>query len=204
MRDPISLTRRQREIYEHLLRQHQAGETPPGLQALCQQLGLRSRGSLHKHIQALVEAGLVAPMHGRQRGVRVLPEHQDSTTATLPVLGSIAAGLPLDAVVDNESLAVPSSLLKKGPHFVLRVSGDSMQGAGILDGDWVVVQQSDTARNGEIVVALIDGSEVTLKRIEQSATQLTLHAENPDYSSQNFAPDRVAVQGRVVAQMRRY
>lgn len=205
------LTRRQQEILDFLRRHAQSFEHPPTLDELCRALGLASRGSLHKHIRALVEAGLVEPMQGRQRGVRLTArawaEEADRTPAeedALPWLGTIAAGRPLEAVENPESVQVPSWLRTRGRCYVLKVRGDSMIEDGILDGDWVVVEQRETARNGEIVVALIDGWEATLKRIEQHPDRVVLHPANSALEPMIYEPHRVQIRGVVVGQMRRY
>jgi len=195
------LTRRQREIHEYLLAH--VDEPPPSLDELAQGLGMRSRGSLHRHIQALVDAGLVEPMDGKKRGVR-LASSRDEGKDELPLLGRIAAGQPIAALPQPETFEVPSQLRRDRPCYVLEVDGDSMIDEGIFDGDWVVVEQRDRADNGELVVALIDGEEATLKRIEQRADKVILHPANADHAPQEYRPEQVAIQGVVVSQMRRY
>jgi repressor LexA len=198
-----ALTRRQRSILEYLRATRDARAHPPTLDELCRALGLSSRGSMHKHIQALVAAGYVEPLSGKQRGVR-LRARDEAHAATLPLLGRIAAGHPIEALENPEDLEVPSQLRGRGRCYVLQVDGDSMIDEGILDGDWVVVEQRDQASNGEIVVALIDGEEATLKRIEQTPDACILHPANSDLAPLRFAPGRVRIQGVVVGQMRAY
>lgn len=198
------LTARQRDVLEFLRDAAREGEAP-GLDAICRGLGLRSRGSLHKHIQALVEAELVESPEGRHRGIRLTRAGLgDVEDPGLPLLGRIAAGRPIEAMENDRHIPVPPALRGAGPCYVLEVHGDSMRDEGILDGDWVVVEQRDQARNGELVVALVDGGEATLKRIEQRPGMVRLHAANPDYTAMEYAPDRVRIQGVVVGQMRRY
>jgi len=198
-----ALTRRQQAILDYL-RESQLRQThPPTLDELCSALGLRSRGSMHKHVTALVEAGYVEPLSGKQRGVR-LSEAKEDDPSTLPLLGRIAAGRPIEAVQDSQELEVPRQLRGKGRCYVLQVRGDSMIDDGILDGDWVVIEQRDYARDGEIVVALIDGEDATLKRIEQRPDVCILHPANSDLEPQHYAPGRVNIQGVVVGQMRAY
>jgi repressor LexA len=199
-----SLTRRQRSILEYLRENRERQAHPPTLDELCQALGLRSRGSMHKHVQALVSAGLVEPLSGRQRGVRLCEPQRDNPGLTLPLLGRIAAGRPIEAIEDTQELEVPQQLRGRGRCYVLQVRGDSMVDEGILDGDWVVVEQRDDARDGDIVVALIDGEEATLKRIEQTADACILHAANPRMAALRYAPGRVRIQGVVKGQMRAY
>jgi repressor LexA len=198
-----ALTRRQRAILEHLREGRELQAHPPTLDELCRELGMRSRGSLHKHIQALVKAGHVEPLSGKQRGVR-LREPGQTHLASLPLLGRIAAGHPIEALENPQALEVPEQLRGKGRCYVLQVRGDSMIDEGILDGDWVVIEQRDHASDGEIVVALIDGEEATLKRIEQTPSACILHPANPKLAPLSYAPERVRIQGVVTGQMRAY
>jgi repressor LexA len=156
---------------------------------------------LHKQIQALVDAGLVEPMNNQRRGVRLVQEGDDSS---LPLLGYIAAGQPIEAIEQQATIQVPDLLRTGKPCYVLQVRGDSMIEDGILDGDHIIVEQRDQARNGDIVVALIDGNDATLKRIEQKPGEVILHPANPSMSPMHFSPDQVVVQGILVGQMRRY
>jgi repressor LexA len=198
-----ALTRRQQAILEYLRESQLRHTHPPTLDELCSALGLRSRGSMHKHVTALVQAGYVEPLSGKQRGVR-LSEAKEDDPSTLPLLGRIAAGRPIEAVQDSQELEVPRQLRGKGRCYVLQVRGDSMIDDGILDDDWVVIEQRDYARDGEIVVALIDGEDATLKRIEQRPDVCILHPANSDLEPQHYAPGRVNIQGVVVGQMRAY
>jgi repressor LexA len=204
----MALTRRQQEILDQLRRRQGEGEPPPTLDELCAWLGLRSRGSLHKHIQALVAAGLVEPLHGQHRGVRLVPvpkrDPETERDDLLPLLGRIAAGRPIEAVAQPEHIEVPAHLRTSRPCYVLQVAGDSLCEAGILDGDYVVIEQRDHARNGEIVVALIQGEEVTLKRILQEPGRVLLCPENSAMQAMEYQPDEVQIQGVLVGQMRRY
>jgi repressor LexA len=132
-----------------------------------------------------------------------LPESRD--TMPVPVMGRIAAGVPI-AAIQNQShiLHVPIDLVSGGEHFALEVRGDSMIEAGILDGDTVVIKRSDSADSGDIIVALVDDEEATLKRLRKKGASIALEAANPAYETRIFGPDRVRIQGRLVALMRRY
>lgn len=128
-----------------------------------------------------------------------------SDTVAVPLVGKIAAGTPIEALQDNSTMVdVPPSLLKSGTHYALNVEGDSMIEAGILDGDTVLIQQCDTASNGEIVVALVDDNEATLKRLRRKGETVALEAANPAYETRIFGPDRVKVQGKLVGLLRFY
>lgn len=198
-----ALTRRQREIYHYLVTH--ADGPPPSLDELAGALGMTSRGSLHRHIQGLVDAGLVEPMQGRKRGVRLTESARgDEEEEGLPLLGRIAAGQPIEALPQPERFDVPPQLRRDRPSYVLQVEGDSMIAEGIFDGDWVVVEERQAAENGEVVVALIDGEEATLKRIEQTPQGVTLHPANSAHHPQHYSAARVTIQGVVISQMRRY
>ena len=200
----VHLTRRQADVLAWLEEHRRRGGRPPRLDDICRGLRLRSRGSLHKHVQALVDAGFVEPMRGRRRGVRLRSE---PAAGEVPLAGTIVAGRPIEAVEEPESLEVPALLRSDRPCFALRVRGDSMIGDGILDGDIVIVERREEARDGEIVVAIIDGAEATLKRLGILAgppPEVELRPANPDMETLRYAPDRVRVTGVVTGQMRSY
>jgi len=211
---PATLTRRQQEIYDFLRDHLDDFPHPPTLDELCAALGLKSRGSLHKQIQALIEAGLVEPMNNLRRGIRLAESEMPAAAANdagmagddldLPLYGRIAAGRPIEAIANQETIQVPPNLRTTRPCYVLEVKGDSMIEEGILDGDWVVIEQRDHARNGEIVVALVDGEEATLKRIEQTPGQVVLHPANSSMQPMRYLPEQVHIQGVLVGQMRSY
>lgn len=123
----------------------------------------------------------------------------------LPVLGRIAAGTPIEAIQHEvDRIAAPKAMLKSGDHYILEVQGESMIEAGIHDGDYAVIQRSSDAQNGDIVVALVDGEEATLKRIRKKGGSIALEAANPAFETRIYGPDRVAVQGKLVGLMRKY
>lgn len=203
-----ALTRRQREIFDFLRDNHETFPHPPTLDELCAALGMASRGSLHKHISALINAGLVESFAGhKQGGIRLTSQAQRDYVAcehALPFVGRIAAGQPIEALENINYVAVPEMLKSDKPCYVLQVKGDSMIEAGIYDGDWVVIEQRSYASNGEIVVALIDGSEATLKYIEQSHNKVTLLPANASMKALHYLPEQVEIQGVLVGQMRSY
>ena len=134
------------------------------------------------------------------------PVAPDVAAAELPLYGRIAAGTPIEALRDQSTtVGVPANMLSRGSeHYALEVAGDSMIDAGILDGDTVIIQRSDTAENGAVVVALIDNEEVTLKRLRRRGASIALEPANKAYETRIFGPDRVKIQGRLVALMRRF
>jgi repressor LexA len=138
-------------------------------------------------------------------GARPVPVSEGGGVVSLPLYGRIAAGTPIESLRDHSTqVEVPPHLVRSGDHYALEVVGDSMVGAGIQDGDIVVIQRCDLAENGAIVVALVDDNEVTLKRLRCKGATLALEAANPEYETRIFGPNRVKVQGRLVGLMRRY
>jgi repressor LexA len=138
-------------------------------------------------------------------GLRSVPPSPANDVRELPLLGKIAAGTPIAAIQhERDRLPVPESMLGKGDHYVLEIEGDSMIEAGILNGDLVVIRKGDTAQNGEIVVALVEGEEATLKRLRRKGGSIALEPANRNYETRIFGPDQVEVQGKLVGLIRRY
>jgi repressor LexA len=131
--------------------------------------------------------------------------NDDAAGVSVPVMGRIAAGVPIDAIqLQTHSIAVPPEMLSGGDHYALEVKGDSMIEAGILDGDTVIIRNANTANPGEIIVALVDDEEATLKRFRRKGASIALEAANPAYETRIFGPDRIKVQGKLVGLIRRY
>jgi repressor LexA len=190
-------------------------------------LDLASKSGIHRLITALEERGFLRRLPHRARALEVLKLPDSAAPAApprgrtnfrpsvvsadarenegVPILGRIAAGAPIEAI-QNEigRIAAPPDLLTSGEHFALEVKGDSMIGAGILDGDVVILKRGDTADSGDIVVALVDAEEATLKRLRKRGNSIALEAANPAYETRIFGPDRVRIQGKLVAMIRRY
>lgn len=164
--------------------------------------GLAARG--RGFAPAVVEGGLgKVPPPSVERDAPA--EAANSNSVAIPVMGRIAAGTPISAIQNHShSIQVPVELLSKGEHFALEVRGDSMIEAGILDGDTVLIRKTDTADTGDIVVALIDDEEATLKRLRRKGASIALEAANPAYETRIFGPDRVTIQGRLVGLIRQY
>jgi len=202
--DSMTLTDRQKQVYDFICayaRQH--GRTPK-LREIAEYLGIRSRGSVHRYVQALAQAGLIEIEAERARGIRLLQDTEPGNRFTLPLLGRIAAGLPIEAIPDQDEVDLSEFFIRPN-RFVLKVTGDSMIEAGILDGDMVVVEQASTAHDGDIVVALIDREEATLKTFRRNADKsISLVPSNSSMKTMRYAAERVQVQGVVVGQMRSY
>jgi repressor LexA len=205
----LTLTRKQQEIFDFLLQNQDNFTHPPTLEELCASLGVKSRGSLHAHIKALIDANLIVAPERKQRGIRLTEyakQYQDEvyTQNSLPFVGTIAAGRPIEAVETIAHMAVPDQLKTEKPCYVLKIKGDSMIEQGIFDGDWVVIEQRSYARNGEIVVALVNKSEATLKFIEQYPHETLLIPANVEMEAMRYRPEQVEIQGVLVGQMRSY
>ena len=139
------------------------------------------------------------------RSRRASNDDDATASVSIPVMGRIAAGVPIDAIQhQTHSIAVPPEMLAAGDHYALEVRGDSMIEAGILDGDTVIIRNTNTANPGEIIVALVDDQEATLKRFRRKGASIALEAANPAYETRIFGPDRVKVQGKLVGLIRRY
>jgi len=195
------LTDRERQVYDFVQAYARRHGVAPKLKEIAAYLGITSRGVVHRYLRAVEAQGLIAIEPEVTRGVRL---RHTARTNMLPVLGRIAAGLPIEAIPDETEIDLSEFFM--GPNrFVLRVAGDSMIEAGILDGDMVIVESRNTAHNGEIVVALIDREQATLKYFQRNADgSITLKPANRALKPMRFAAERVAIQGAVVGQMRSY
>jgi repressor LexA len=222
------LTRKQHELICFI--EDRLAETgiSPSFEEMKEALGLKSKSGVHRLISALEERGFLKRLPNRARALEVVrnPERgaktaQDNVVAfppraaprpapvandiiELPLHGRIAAGVPIEAFEDSAQLAVPAALLGPGDHYALEVSGDSMVEAGILDGDYALVQRAETARDGEIVVALVDGQDATLKYFRRDGRNVRLDPANGAYEPQVYEAHRVMVQGRLAGLLRRY
>ena len=213
------LTDRERQVYDFVRAYARRHGVPPKLREIATHLGIRSRGTVHRYLRAIEAEGLIAIEPEVARGVRLASAARTGSEpgtvtgkrpaapggrATLPVLGRIAAGLPIEAIPDQTEIDLSEFFM--GPNrFVLRVAGESMIEAGILDGDMVICESRATARSGDIVVALIDRDEATLKTLQRNADgSVTLIPANRSMTPMRYAAERITIQGVVVGQMRSY
>jgi repressor LexA len=192
----------------------------PSFDEMREALELKSKSGVHRLISALEERGFIRRLPNRARALEVLklPETRAATvtpirpavpaaandTMEIPLHGRIAAGTPIEALQGTETFAVPAALLGPGEHYALEVAGDSMVEEGILDGDFALIRKVDTARDGEIVVALIDNEEATLKTFRREGNMVRLDPANRQYEPQRYDPRRVQIQGRLAGLIRRY
>ncbi len=200
----MPLTDRQQKTYDFLCAYIAHHGVSPKLREIADHLGIQSRGTVHRYLSALVEAGLIAVVTDRARGIELLGAEGEFRRFTLPLVGRIAAGLPIEAIPDHDEIDLSEFFIRPN-RFVLKVTGESMIEAGILDGDMVVVEKSSTAGDGEIVVALINNEEATLKYLRRNADRsITLEPANREFKPMRYPADRVQIQGIVVGQFRSY
>ena len=227
------LTRKQLDLLEFIHKRLQDVGVPPSFDEMKDELNLRSKSGIHRMITALEERGFIRRLPHRARAIEIvkLPEALEKKTGftprvidgdrrappaaamavearalELPVMGRIAAGVPIEAISEvSHHVAVPGTMLRSGAnHYALEVKGDSMIDAGINDGDVVVIREGSTAENGDIVVAIVEGNEATLKRFRRKGNAIALEAANPAYETRVFREDQVKVQGRLVGLIRTY
>ena len=227
------LTAKQHELVRFIQQKLEQTGISPSFEEMKEALDLKSKSGVHRLISALEERGFIRRLPNRARALEVLKGPEDAVAAPrggrpandagamgramprsapqpandvieLPLHGRIAAGVPIEAIEGQATLPVPAALLGPGDHYALEVSGDSMIEAGILDGDYALVRRTDSARDGEIVVALVDNEEATLKYLRRENGMIRLDPANGAYDPQIYAPSRVAVQGKLAGLLRRY
>jgi repressor LexA len=200
----MELTDRQREVLDFIERYIAIHTIPPKLQEIASGIGIASRGVAHRYVQALCDAGYLATGKGEHRGIRLLRSNPHRPESTLPMLGRIAAGKPIEAIPGQDDLDLTEFF--GSSNFAIQVKGSSMIEAGILDGDTVIIEFRETASNGDIVVALIDESETTLKRFQRSqgGKYIKLIPENTEMEPMVYESERIRIQGVLIGQLRRY
>jgi repressor LexA len=222
------LTAKQHELLRFIQQRLEETGISPSFEEMKEALDLKSKSGVHRLISALEERGFLRRLPNRARALEVVRQPEDVTPARskgslaqmpaprraaveaandvieLPLHGRIAAGAPIEALEGQSTLPVPAALLGPGEHFALEVSGDSMIEAGILDGDYALVRRTDTARDGEIVVALVRGEEATLKYLRRERGLVRLDPANAAYEPQYYRPEEVQVQGKLAGLLRRY
>ena len=200
----MALTRRQREIYDFITDFVAQQGYSPSLEEIGAAFGLSSVATVHKHVQHLVDKGFLRKAWNRSRSVEPVEPSQAATVA-LPLLGTVAAGAPIEAVEVNERYDVPAELVPRGAScFALRVRGDSMIEEQIRDGDVVVVESRPEARDGETVVALVRGHDATLKKLYRDGSRVRLQPANPTLQPIHVPAAEVEVRGVVRGLVRRY
>ncbi len=199
----MGLTPRQAEILAFVTAYAEERGFAPTLQEIGNRFGLSSVATVHKHVRHLVDKGyLKRERRNASRDIEVVGDH--GGLATIPLLGTVAAGRPIEALAEHEELRVPEEWLGKGRTYALKVRGDSMIDEQIRSGDTVVVEARETARNGETVIALVDGESVTVKQYFREGAVIRLQPANPAVPVMRFPEERVVIQGVVVGVLRRY
>ncbi len=223
------LTKKQYELLLFINERLKETGVSPSFDEMKEALNLKSKSGIHRLITALEERGFIKRLAHRARALEVvkLPDTMassmsaptrhatsaanapqaanDDNAVTVSVMGRIAAGTPIEALQEEvNQISVPIEMMRSGDHYALEVHGDSMIDAGIFDGDTAIIQSGATADNGEIVVALVEGHEATLKRLRRKGEMIALEAANPAYETRIFRADQVRVQGRLVGLMRKY
>jgi repressor LexA len=201
----MALTKRQRQVLDVVEELIDANGYSPSLEEIGERLGLSSVATVHKHISHLVQKGYVQRAWNQNRSIELVDAGKGRGAMQLPLSGTIAAGKPLEAVQTAEAISVPIDMVRDGNNsYVLRVQGDSMIDEQIRDGDYVVIERRDVADDGETVVALIDGSEATLKRLYRDSSMIRLEPANPKMAPIVIPADKVRIQGVVVGVIRKY
>ncbi len=200
----LPLTKRQREILDYLNEFIEQHGYAPSLEEIGRRFSLSSLATVHKHLTNLQEKGFIRRAWNRSRSVELVQTRAGGRAVELPLLGYVAAGAPIEAIATAESIAVPEDLVGKRDTYVLRVRGESMIDEQIRDGDFVIVEDRKTAENGEMVIALLGNSDVTLKKFYRENGQVRLQPANPTMRPILVAPDQIQVQGVVVGVMRKY
>ena len=214
------LTRKQHELLTYINERLAESGVSPSFEEMKDALDLKSKSGVHRLISALEERGFIRRLPNRARALEVtrMPDAKAGIAAPaappaaansndvveIPLHGRIAAGTPIEALQGTDTLPVPAALLGPGEHYALQVAGDSMVDEGILDGDFALIRKTDTARDGEIVVALVDKEEATLKTFRREGSMIRLDPANRRYDPQRYRPDQVEVQGRLAGLLRRY
>jgi repressor LexA len=216
------LTRKQHELLTYIHGRLTETGVSPSFEEMKEALALKSKSGVHRLISALEERGFIKRLANRARALEILrmpdvkagiasqprapanlPEAANDVIE-LPLHGRIAAGMPIEALEGQTTLPVPAALLGPGEHYALEVAGDSMVEEGILDGDYALIRKTDTARDGEIVVALVDNVEATLKTFRREGQMIRLDPANRRYDPQRYRPEQVLIQGKLAGLLRRY
>lgn len=198
------LTPRQKELFDYLCRFTQAHGYAPTIAEIRAHFGLSSPASVHQLLSVLTREGLIRRVPHASRGIEIVTQASNEQACEIPLLGVVAAGQPIEAILSRDIVCIPPDLLGRGRTFALRVRGDSMIDEHIRDGDFVIVESRQTADNGQTVVALIDGSDATVKRFYREGNQVRLEPANPQYKPIIVKSDRVNIQGVVIGVIRKY
>lgn len=202
----MALTKRQSEILNYLQEHIRERGYAPSFEEIAEQFNFQSLATVHEHLTNLERKGYIHRTHNESRAIEVLPPKGTTGATEIPLLGRVAAGAPIESIVSGETLAVPDALLpRRGPNYALKVQGESMIDDHIIDGDFVVVNGRQAAENGEMVIAMINGSEATVKRyFREPGGWIRLQPANVAMQPMRFQERDVLIQGVVVGVIRKY
>jgi len=201
----VHLTRRQKEILDYLGRYIERRGYAPTIEEIGEHFGLSSLATVHKHLSNLQEKGLVKRAWNRSRALELVPAKVEVRAVELPLLGRVAAGTPMEAVTGTETIFVPEDMVGRRDTYVLQVKGDSMIDEQIRDGDYVIVEDRQAARDGEMVIALLEGENVTLKKLfRERDGRIRLQPANSALRPIFVDPRTLRIQGVVIGVLRRY
>ena len=210
------LTSKQLKLLEFLKESLKKNSVSPSFEEMKLALGLKSKSGIHRLITALEERGFIQRLHNKARAINIISKEEDlnfknnnyidNNIKNVKLYGKIAAGTPIEAIENSEGfMTIPSEMIKNtNQHYALKVSGESMIDAGILDGDIAVLEKTEEVNNGDIVVALIDNQEATLKRIRKKLNSIALEPANKNFETRIFGPKRITIQGKLVGIIRNY
>jgi repressor LexA len=202
----MPLTKRQREILNYLGEYSESNGYAPSFEEIARQFNYNSLATVHEHLTNLQRKGYIKRSYNESRAIQIVPSDAGRLAVELPLLGDVAAGVPIEAIAHNESLSVPEDFVRRGGnHYVLRVRGNSMIDEQIRDGDFVVVQERPAADNGEMVIALINGTSATVKKFYRERDgRIRLQPANETLAPIYVHENDITIQGIVVGVMRRY
>jgi repressor LexA len=202
----MPLTKRQSEILKYLQEHIRDRGYAPSFEEIAEHFNFQSLATVHEHLTNLERKGYIHRTHNESRAIEVLPPKGMSGATEIPLLGKVAAGAPIESIMGGETIAVPDQLLpRRGPNYALKVQGESMIDEHIMDGDFVVVHGKQAADNGEMVIALVNGAEATVKRFyREQGGWIRLQPANPTMQAMRFQERDVLIQGVVVGVIRKY
>lgn len=201
----MAVTARQKQVYEFVTRYLEANKQPPTIAEIGKHFKMSSSASVHSILAALEREGLIKRIPNVSRGIELIPQDETGSDTEIPLLGLVAAGQPIEAILSHDRVAAPRDMIGRGRTFALRVRGDSMIEENIQDGDIIIVASQKTAENGQMVVALIDGNYATVKKFYREPEFIRLEPANPQFKPIFIkTPDRIQIQGVVRGLIRKY
>ena len=207
------LTKKQKELLDYIAIVNKEYGISPSYEEMKNKLSLKSKSGIHRIISALEERGFIKKLANKARAIEIVTSEKNYTSKNenivkvieIPLYGKIAAGTPIEAISNISSfISTPDNMINRGEHYALEISGESMTGSGINDKDIAIIKRSSSATNGQIVVALVDKTEATLKKLKKTSSNIVLLPSNDLYQAQSYEPSRVQIQGILVGLMRKY